>query len=181
MTNGCPRCVVIGIGNADRGDDGAGRAVARGLRRVIGGRSSIGVMPSFGRITTDSLVPGSEHIEIIEHSGEATAVIAHMDGAEHLFLIDACVSGTSPGTIRRFDVSSAAMPALTSGFSTHGFGLASAIEFARALGQLPRRAIVYAIEGTSFEAGAPLSPPVVAAVPEAVRRLYAEIEGTHAL
>jgi hydrogenase maturation protease len=120
-------------------------------------------------------------IEVIEHSGEATALIAHMDGAEQLLLIDACVSGAPPGTIHRFDVSSASMPAVASAFSTHGFGLAPAIELARALGQLPRRTIVYAIDGMSFEAGAPLSPPVAAAVPEAVRRLHAEIEGTATL
>ena len=50
------------------------------------------------------------------------------------------------------------------GMSTHGFGLAEALELARALGQLPRRCIVYAIEGASFETGAPLSPEVAAAV-----------------
>jgi hydrogenase maturation protease len=119
--------------------------------------------------------PSPPDIEIIEHDGEATALIAHM-GAEQLFLIDACVSGTSPGTIHRFDVSFASMPAVASAFSTHGFGLAPVIELARALGQLPHRTIVYAIEGVSFETGAPLSPPVAAAVPEVVRRLYAEIE-----
>jgi hydrogenase maturation protease len=117
-------------------------------------------------------------IEIIEHSGEAAGLVLQMDGAERVFLIDACVSGAPPGTIHRFDVGSAAMPALTPGFSTHGFGLAEAVELARALGLLPRRTIVYAIVGASFETGAPLSPPVAAAAAEVVRRLCADIAGT---
>jgi hydrogenase maturation protease len=117
----------------------------------------------------------------MEHSGEATALIACMEGAEQVFLIDACMSGALPGTIHRFDVSSAAMPAAALGFSTHGFGPAEAVELARALGLLPRRSVVYAIEGASFEAGAPLSPPVAAAVPEVVRRLRAEIARTGVL
>ncbi len=98
-----------------------------------------------------------------------------MDGAEQVFLVDACVSGASPGTIRRFDVGSASMPALASESSTHGFGLAAAIELARALGQLPRRCIVYAIEGASFDTSAALSPPVAAAVAELASQLRAEI------
>jgi len=117
-------------------------------------------------------------IEVVEHGGEATALIAHMEGAQRLFLIDACASGAPPGTVHRFDVGSAAMPALAPGFSTHGFGPAVAVELARALGRLPSRSIVYAIEGASFEAGAPLSPAVAAAVREVVRRLCAEIAGT---
>jgi hydrogenase maturation protease len=59
--------------------------------------------------------------------------------------------------------------------STHGFGLAEAIELARALGGLPPRCVVYAIEGSSFEEGAALSPPVVAAAAEVARRLCGEI------
>jgi hydrogenase maturation protease len=154
MTSDRPRCIVIGVGNPDRGDDAAGPSVARELRNLQ-----------------------SADIEIIEHGGEATTLIMHMDGAERVFLIDACVSGALPGDIHRFDVSSTAMPALASGFSTHGFGPAAAVELARALGQLPRRCIIYAIEGTSFETGAPLSPPVAAAVAKVVRRLRIEIAG----
>jgi hydrogenase maturation protease len=97
------------------------------------------------------------------------------------FLVDACVSGAPPGTVRRFDVSSSAMPALAPGFSTHGFGPAEAVELARALGRLPRRTVVYTIEGASFETGASLSPEVAAAVAEVVRRLWAEIVGTSVL
>jgi hydrogenase maturation protease len=152
MTNDRPHCIVLGIGNADRGDDAAGPAVVQNLRSL--------------------LPPG---IEIMEHGGEATALITLMEGAERVFLIDACVSGVRPGTIRRFDVSAAPVPAAVLGLSGHGFGVAAAVELARALGQLPRQCVIYAIEGASFEIGAPLSPQVAAAIVEVAGWVCAEI------
>lgn len=147
--------IVLGIGNPERGDDAAGRNVARLLR---------GMLPA--------------EVEVAEHDGEATALLTRLDGAQAAFLVDACGSGAQVGTVRRFDVSMAPLPHGALGLSTHGFGPAEAIELARALGQLPPRCIVYAIEGASFEAGAPLSPPVATAVAQVAQRICAEITGT---
>lgn len=145
--------LVVGIGNPDRGDDGAGRAVARALR---------GVLPAGAKVT--------------EHDGEATSLLALIEGADAAILIDACVSGAAPGTVRRFDAAAGPLPEADFAVaSTHGFGLAAAIELGRALGQLPARCIVYAIEGESFGTGAPLSPPVAAAVTEVVGRVGKEM------
>jgi len=71
----------------------------------------------------------------------------------------------------------ATLPRHAFGLSTHGLGLAEAIELARALGALPPRCVVYAIEGASFEAGAPLTPAVSDAVADVALRLEAEIVG----
>jgi hydrogenase maturation protease len=154
MTTHRRRRIVLGIGNPDRGDDAAGRAVALMLR---------------------SASPDS--VEIVEQDGEATSLLKHLDGAAAAFLVDACISGVPAGTVRRFDVGAGPLPQAAFGLSTHGFGLAEAIELARALGQLPPVCIVYAIEGSTFEAGAPLSPPVAAAVAVVVRQLRCEIDG----
>jgi hydrogenase maturation protease len=153
MTSDRPYCIVLGIGNPDRGDDAVGRAVAGHLRGL-----------------------SVANIKVIEHDGEGTALLTHFDGAAMAFLVDASASGAPAGTIRRFDVSAAPTPDLAFGLSTHGLGLSMAIELARALGQLPPRCIIYAIEGASFETGAPLSPPAQAAVAEVSRRLSAEID-----
>ncbi len=150
-----PRCVVLGVGNCDRGDDAAGPIVARALR---------------GRLP--------DGVAVIEGSGEATALIAHMDGAATVFLIDACVSGAPPGTVHRVDASAAPVPERLRGLTTHGFGVAAAVELARAVGQLPPRCIIYAIEGAAFEPGAAVSPAVAAAAAAAARALCAEISRT---
>lgn len=146
------RRIVLGIGNPDRGDDAAGRAVVRLLR---------GAPP--------------DGVEIVEQDGEATAVLAQLEDAAAAFVVDACASGAPAGTVRRFDVAAGPLPQAAFGLSTHGFGLAEAIELARALGQLPPYCVVYAIEGSSFDAGAPLSSTVAAAVVAVAERLRAEI------
>ncbi|MFA6207521.1 MAG: hydrogenase maturation protease, partial [Methylocystis sp.] len=69
------------------------------------------------------------------------------------------------------------LPRAAFGASTHGFGLAEALELARALGVLPPRCIVYAIEGEIFDIGAPMSPAVAAAVAVVADRLRADILG----
>ena len=144
--------VVIGIGNPDCGDDAAGRLVGRLLR---------------GRL------PHSIRIE--ETDGEATSLLARLEGKDWAYLIDACASGAAPGTLHRFDASRAPLPAARFGFSTHGMGLPDAIELARALGTLPPRCIVYAVEGIAFEAGAPLSPAVARSLPSLAERLCHDI------
>ena len=141
---GSPRlesgALVIGIGNADRGDDAVGLIVARRLRTRC---------PAGARV--------------LEHNGEATSLLDCLGVADGAYLIDACMTGQPPGTISRFDVSLTALPDSARGRSTHGMGLADAIELARALGRLPRRCVIYAIDGQNFGAGADLSPDVAAA------------------
>lgn len=152
MTNELSRHIVLGVGNPDRGDDAAGRKVARLLRWML-----------------------PHDVEVSEHDGEATGLLARLEGAAAAFLVDACASEASAGTVRRFDVVATPLPQRMFGVSTHGFGLAEAIELARALGQLPPHCVVYAIEGSSFETGAPLSPQVQAAVADVARRMCDEI------
>jgi hydrogenase maturation protease len=165
MANRRPHTIVVGIGNPDRGDDAAGIMVARLLRDTLAaeGKADLG-----------------HSIEVVEHDGELTALLSRFDGVSEAFLVDACASGgpgpaVPRGTVLRFDVSTTPLPQGELGLSTHGFGLAEAIELGRALGQLPSRSIVYAIGGESFEAGAPLSQPVAAAVAEVATRMLTEI------
>ncbi len=146
------RRVVIGIGNPDRGDDAAGRTVARLLRNTV-----------------------ARGIEVFEHDGEATTLLALLDDTAAAFLIDASASGAPAGTVRRFDAADGPLPADMFGLSTHGFGLAEAIELARALGCLPPCCVVYAIEGESFEIGAPMSPTMSAAVTDVAARIREEV------
>jgi hydrogenase maturation protease len=149
------RILVLGLGNPDRGDDGAGRAAARALR---------------------PLLPAD--VEVTETDGEMTDLLGRLEQADAAFVIDACLSGAPAGTLHRFDVAAAPLPENGFSVSSHGLGLHAAVELARALDQLPGRCVVYAVEGKSFEAGAPLSPAVAAAAAEAAERVRAEIAAT---
>jgi hydrogenase maturation protease len=147
-----PVC-VIGVGNAMRGDDAAGLRAARRLRGRWG-----------------------DAVTVIESDGEGTALIEAWDGAEAAIVIDAGRSGTAPGTVTRVDASDAPLPARTLRDSTHHVSLAEAIELARALGRLPPRVVVYAIEGAAFAAGEGVSQAVERGIDEAVERVSAEVE-----
>jgi hydrogenase maturation protease len=132
-----PPLIVIGVGNAWRGDDGAGLAVTRRLREL----SPAGV-------------------EVREIEGDATALMDIWAGADRVVVVDAAQSGAPPGTVRHFDVLAAALPARLLRSSTHALGVPDAIELARALGRLPATIDVYAIEGANFAAGDGLTPSV---------------------
>src|SRR5512145_3075445 len=122
--------LIIGIGNEYRSDDAAGLIVARRLKERL-----------------------ADSVKVIEQSGDGAALMEAWRGAETVIIFDAVMSGAAAGTIHRFDVSAQPLP--KSGFrcSTHAFGVAEAIELARALGELPRSLIVYGIEGNNFAAG----------------------------
>lgn len=147
------RRLVIGIGNPDRGDDGAGRLVARQLR---------GTLP--------------DAVEALEHSGEATSLLAHLETAAGAWLVDACTSPAAAGTVRRFDVVAAPLPQDAMTLSSHGMGLNDAIELARVLGQLPRRCIVYTIDAEQFETGQPPSQAVITAARDVSDRIRRELD-----
>lgn len=134
--------VVIGVGNRDRADDGAGIVVAE---RVTGP-------------VTHVLPIGSFDLHDL-WSPEDDVVI-----------VDAMRSGAPPGTIRRFDVSATPLPSGHFA-STHSFGPAAAVELARALGQLPGSIEVVGIEAESFDFGGSLSQPVAEAVDTLVEEL----------
>jgi hydrogenase maturation protease len=133
--------MVIGVGNAWRGDDAAGLAVARRLRE---------------------LAPNG--MEVREHEGEATGLVEAWTGADHVVVVDAAASGAPAGTLWRFDAGARPLPARVLRSSTHAFGVPDAVELARALGRLPPRIEVCAIEGADFAAGAALTSAVAVAV-----------------
>ncbi|MDF1523933.1 MAG: hydrogenase maturation protease, partial [Trueperaceae bacterium] len=118
--------LVVGIGNDDRGDDGAGPLAARLLARAWADRPP-------------------PHVAVRAWHGDPLGLIEAWDGVERLVLIDAVVSGAAPGTCRRYGVDA---PFATGGAaSTHGVGLADALALARTLGRLPPTVEVWGIEG----------------------------------
>lgn len=145
--------LVIGVGNDYRGDDGVGRIVARELRQ----RSP-------------------RTIAILEATGEGAALLESWKGADTVILIDAVASGAYPGTIQRLDARAQPLPAGLLHTSTHAFGVAQAIELARALDQLPPRLVIFGIEGKTFGPDTGLSREVEHAAGEVVERVLREIE-----
>jgi hydrogenase maturation protease len=118
-----------------------------------------------------------EEVAVLEQEGEPTGLIETWEGAEAAWLVDAASSGAPPGTVHRLEAGERPLPAELFRASTHHVGLAEAVELARALGRLPKRVIVYGIEGASFSAGDVLSPEVEAAAAQVVDAVKAEVAG----
>ena len=144
--------LVIGIGHSDRGDDAAGRIVAQRLRAIA---------------------PAG--LRIVETDGEAGKLVELFDGADDAVIVDAGLSGAAPGTIHRLDAAAGPMPRPMFTMSSHAIGLVESIELARALGTLPARCLVIAIEAERFDLGAALSPAVSEAIERAVEVVLDEV------
>jgi hydrogenase maturation protease len=144
--------LIVGVGNQHRGDDGVGLAVARQL----GTRG-------------DTVV--------IQCDGEPARLVASLAGATRAYIVDAADFGAAPGTILRMEAGAGPMPAVPGTVSTHGLGLAESLDLARALGQLPQRCVIYAIQGLDFAPGVGLSAAVATAADEVAERIREELAG----
>lgn len=140
--------LVIGAGSDLRRDDGAGLAVARRVRAA--------------------------GIDVFEARGDLSSLVDSWAGKQRVIIVDAVRSGAVPGTLHRFDAAAAPIPALFARASTHAFGVAEAVELARALGRLPRSLVVYGIEGSDFSIGEGLTPEVALAVADTAALIVAE-------
>jgi hydrogenase maturation protease len=147
-----PNTLVIGVGNAFRGDDGVGLIVAQRLRELD--------------------LPG---VTVVEQSGEGAALVESWKDAGRVIVVDAISSGGEPGDIYRFAAAGQPLPALFSGDSTHAFGLAEAVELARQLNRLPPSLVIYGIEGKSFDLATGLSPEVEAAAKNVLDQIYQQL------
>ena len=155
-----PGVLVVGVGNELRGDDGAGLEIARRARH---------------RTRRDG-------IEVLELRADPTQLLELWSGRDAVVLVDTMRSTASPGTIVRLDASDEPLPARrrrgTS--STHAAGLAETIELARALGTLPARVVVYAVEAKCCDAGAVVSDEIAAIVPTVAERVVSEARALRA-
>lgn len=140
--------LIIGCGNRERSDDGVGILVAERLREL--------------GIEADSRI------------GEAVDLIDAWKGTDDVILIDAVVTGAPVGTVQTWD-GWQPIACVRTNASTHGFGVAQAIELAHVLDCLPTRLRVYGVEGRRFEPGAEISPEARQAVEQVVRRIIADV------
>lgn len=139
---------VIGIGSPF-GDDAAGWRVIEHLR---------------GR------VPDGVELHTLDRPG--AALLNWLDGADEVVLIDAMRSGGHPGAVRNVTLDE--LDALPESPSTHGFGLAHALRLAGAMGALPARLTIHAIELGALERDE-LSPAVAGGAATLAERIALEV------
>ncbi len=156
------RAVVIGVGNAWRGDDGVGAAVADRLGERLGdGRSAT---------PADRWTGG---VDVVVLDGEPSRLLDAWDGAAVAVVVDAVAATGGPpaGSLVVWDGLAGTGPTPATGGaspSSHGLGVAEAVALGRALDRLPAALVVVGVVGAAFDDGTGLSAPVAAAVDCAV-------------
>ena len=149
---------MIGCGNPDAGDDGAGVVAVERARRALESIPGVEVLPCVSPLD----------------------VVHHLDGADGVVLADAIRTpgGTRPpGTVVSAVAGPDGLPAeIRSSLSSHGFGVVEAFGLVRAIGPVPRVVLV-GVEAEEVAAGRPMSEAVRGALPDLAESVVREARG----
>lgn len=154
------RIVVLGVGNVLLTDEGVGIRAVEELSKM--------------RFPEDK-------VEFIDGGTEGYGLIAMIEGAERLIVVDAVDARSEPGTIYRFtpeDVlpdENEKKPSAR--WSLHDVGLIDALQLAKFVGNYCDT-ILFGIQPKTLEWGMELSPEIAAKLPRLVELVAEEINKT---
>lgn len=141
---------VLGIG-APFGDDQLGWLAAQALENAF----------------------DAARVQVSWHDRPGARLVQLMQGAQRVILLDGVKSGAAVGTLHRLE-GEAIYKAVGKYTSTHGFGLAEALQLADKLAQLPPQVVLFGVEIADCN-GAGLSPAVDQALPRLLEAVMTEI------
>jgi hydrogenase maturation protease len=133
--------LVVALGHPDRGDDAIGGLVAEHLRADPPPDCTIAVV--------------GNPLDLLDVWGAADPVV----------VVDAVTGADEPGSICVLE--GAALTSVRTASGSHDLGLGDVVAMAEALRRRPARLTVVGIQGARFDIGAPVSPGVLDAVPQA--------------
>ncbi|MDX8533111.1 hydrogenase maturation protease [Mesorhizobium sp. VK25A] len=142
---------VVGCGNLNRQDDGAGPEVIRALR--AGGLEG-------------------HDVKLLDAGTDGMAVMFAARGCTSLVLVDAARTGVEPGAIYEVPGHELARP-YTPGLNLHDFRWDAALHAGRKIfgAAFPEDVTVFLIEAKQLDLGIGLSPNVAAATLSVARRI----------
>jgi hydrogenase maturation protease len=147
-----PPAAIIGCGNPNRGDDGAGPAVVRAL-------AARGVGRGLG-------------VRLLDAGTDGMGVMFAARGCRRLAIVDACRSGAQPGAVFEVPGEELAQPHARA-LTLHDFRWDHALHAGRRMfaEDFPRDVKVFLIEAQSLELGVGLTPCVAQAADRVAQRL----------
>jgi hydrogenase maturation protease len=156
------KTLIIGLGNPILGDDGVGWKVAKEIEQRLDKRSTADLRSS---VEVDLLSLGGLNL------------MERLTGYKRVILIDAIFTGKQPiGTVTTFPLTALPNPTAGHSASAHDTSLRTALNVGRSMNiSLPDddQIIIVAVEAHSeYDFSEELSPPVAAAVPQAVRSVF---------
>jgi len=141
--------LIVGLGNADAGDDSAGIEIVRRLSEL-----------------------GNCGCDLRAETAPGVGLLDLFPVADVILFVDAVSSGRAPGTLYLASLPSKELEGRTLGaLSSHGWGLAEVLELAHSLGRAIPRLFLLGIEVGTVAQGAARSPGVEQAVGLVVERI----------
>ena len=145
-------CVIIGIGNPIKRDDGIGVRAVRYL---------------------EGKVPAS--VELVEGSVYCADLFTYLEGRSKAIFIDAIDAGDEPGAVYRFTPEQVRESKGGISLSVHDFGLFELIATAKLMDQCPDEIIIISVQVKNIEMGEELSEEVSAAIPRVHELVLGEL------
>jgi hydrogenase maturation protease len=153
------KLVVVGCGNLNRTDDGAGVVIAHQLKEWL---SHTAV----------------EHVGVFDAGTGGMDVMFQARGATCLIIADACRTGSQPGSIFKIPADEIVSQPVR-GYSLHDFRWDHALYIGRKFFKttFPADVTVYLVEAADLSYGVELTPVVSAAVDHVVGQIKEHITG----
>ena len=145
------QALVVGVGNRNRGDDGVGPRVVDAVRARLA------------------------HVTTYLAHGDLSDLVMRWEPDQQVIVVDAMVSGRPPGSIVQVNAIEEHLPIGSGLLSSHGVGLAEAVELARVLDRLPATLTIFGVEAEQFEYLGEIGTNVASAIDEVVDRIEALI------
>jgi hydrogenase maturation protease len=157
--------LVLGVGNPLCGDDGVGARIVEMLEQP-------------GSVSGRTLPPGT----CVQDAGlPGWGLPSWLEGWSRVFLVDAVDMGLEPGAWRRFCPEEVKYNLEDEAFSQSEFlslhqpDLACGLALAQALNLIPEELVIYGVQPADTTPGAPLSPQVIACLPQLLDKIVDDI------
>ena len=163
MTFGKPKeTIVVGLGNPLMADEGIGTVLVEELSKL----AQAGKLPF-------------ENVEYYDGGCGGMYLLHTIAERKKAILLDCCLMGTDPGTIRRFTPDDVNSVKKMAHLSLHEVDILKVIELARQIGQCPDEIVIFGIEPVSIEPQMHLNEAIQKRIPEYIETIRNELDKTN--
>ncbi len=160
MTFGKPKeTIVVGLGNPLMADEGVGTVLVDELSKL----AAAGKLPS-------------ETIEYYDGGCGGMYLLHTIAERKKAILIDCCLMGTEPGTIKRFTPDDVNSVKKMAHLSLHEVDILKVIELAKQLGQCPEEIVIFGIEPVKIEPQMHLNELIKAKLDDYIAEIFKELK-----
>lgn len=151
--------IVVGLGNPLMADEGIGTVLVDAL----------------AKLARDGKLP-NETVEYYDGGCGGMYLLHTIAERKKAILIDCCLMGAEPGTIRRFTPDDVNSVKKMAHLSLHEVDILKVIELARQIGQCPDEIVIFGIEPVSIKPQMHLNEAIEARLDDYVAEIRKELE-----